>query len=158
MGEVVPAVGFEDGPVHRGVQRAELEDVGRGLVWIVEPVVRLRQPLVVSDHPRGAELVGLAASGFESRQLAVVSWRLVARRVLQQACGQRKVHEAVCWRILKIVLQSSTKKPTPRFMNTGLKNTGLYITFTRNGNHFVVNHSSNLKESKRERIAVSGDA
>src|SRR5205807_8102516 len=55
--QVAPAVGVEHGAVHRSVQFAELEDVGRTLVGIVEAVVGLGQTLVVADHQLGAEFV-----------------------------------------------------------------------------------------------------
>ena len=45
--DVSPAVGVEDGPVHRGVQLAELCDVRVALVGVVEAVVGLGQALVV---------------------------------------------------------------------------------------------------------------
>ena len=62
---IVPAVGFEDGLVHRGVQLAEFEDVGRAFVGVVEAVVGLGQALVVSDHQIGAEVVVGFAGGFD---------------------------------------------------------------------------------------------
>ena len=62
-GEVVPAIGFEHGAVHGGVQLAQALDVLGGLGRIVEAIVGLGHALVAGDHERGAMImVGAAAA------------------------------------------------------------------------------------------------
>jgi hypothetical protein len=84
--QVGPAVGVEDGTVHRGVQLAELEDVGRALVGVVKAVVGLRQTLVVADHQGSAEVVVGPAPFF---QLGIVL----------EACREGKGLKAPLWHV-----------------------------------------------------------
>ena len=64
-GDVVPAVGGEDGAVHLAVEVAEVVDVGVGFGGVVEAVVGVGEALVVADHEGGAVVVVGAADGFE---------------------------------------------------------------------------------------------
>lgn len=56
-GEVVPAVRFEHGSVHVGVQLAQALDVLGGFASVVEAIVGFGHALVAGDHQRGAVLV-----------------------------------------------------------------------------------------------------
>ena len=67
-GEVVPAIGFEHGAVHGGVQLAQALDVLGGLGRIVEAIVGLGHALVAGDHERGAVVVVGMAGSFEVEQ------------------------------------------------------------------------------------------
>ena len=64
-GDVLPAVGGEDGAVHLAVEVAEVVDVGVGFGGVVEAVVGVGEALVVAEHEVGASSVVGAADGFE---------------------------------------------------------------------------------------------
>src|ERR1019366_5579834 len=70
--EVMPAVGVEDGTVHRVVQFTEFEDVGRVLVGTVESVVGLGESFVVADHDIGSEFVVGFAGDFSGGGVFIV--------------------------------------------------------------------------------------
>src|SRR5262249_21362572 len=106
--QVGPAIGVEDGPVHRGVQLAQAGDAGRALVGIVEAVVGLRQALVVPLHEVGAELVVFAAG-------------LLKLLVNLKVNGEGERLEAVGGRVAETILQRGGEEASPYFMGAGLQ-------------------------------------
>jgi hypothetical protein len=54
---ILPAVACQDGPVHRGVQFAQADDVGVGAGGVVEEVVGLREAEVAAEHDLAAVFV-----------------------------------------------------------------------------------------------------
>ena len=59
--QIGPAVGIQDGPVHRVVQLAELLDLGRGLEGVVEAVVNRGESFSVPHHEVRSESIVLRA-------------------------------------------------------------------------------------------------
>ena len=64
-GEVVPAIGVEDGAIHGGVKGAEFRNPRVALLGVVEAVVGPGEALAVLDHEGSAEVVVCRAGGFE---------------------------------------------------------------------------------------------
>ena len=107
-GDVAPVVGGEDGAVHGGVQGAESGDVRGDLVGVVEAVIGLGHPLVVSDHEGGAEVVVRTAGGFEGG---------VGVPIL----GEGEGLEAVGGGVAESVFQGGAEEARPDFVGTGLE-------------------------------------
>src|SRR5208337_4045287 len=102
--DIPPAVGSQDGPVHRRMQLPQLADLRRSLLRVVEPVVSLPQAFVVADHQVGAEVVVGAACCLEIGTGLIVTW-------------EGKGLEAVGRCINRPVLKSRPKELSPSFMN-----------------------------------------
>src|SRR5262245_12583467 len=103
--KVVPAISFERGAIHGGVQLAQALDVLGRLAGVVEAIVGLGQALVAGNHERGTVVDISLPGGFECG-------------VDQEAGGQWERLETVRRRIAQIILHRRREEPSPDLMSS----------------------------------------